>query len=225
MKRLSERVAAFLAGEGERVVRRQLDRHRLPRELFDDIVEGVLWRVLHVERNDRAFEPDNLEAWVSRLVQREARDVLRGRLRRRARESPVFEGPENEDTLWDHQADEGLTPDQEVEFETVDLVLSDEQVAAVRGRLAGVLASKPYPAAAALCMVTMFCDGAEPADDVPRPQGGVGQDQAPWWAAVFYSGRTNCFAVNGLEEDPAMRKRRSRAMKEARAILEDATHG
>lgn len=225
MKRLSERVAAFLADDGEKVVNRNLRRHGLSYRLFDDLVQGTLLRVLTVEHKEPDFEPDNLAAWASRLVQREARDVLRGRKRREKREELVRERSDDHTSFWDRQAEDARALDEKVEFETVDLVISTEHVAGVRRRLAQGLSSKPYPAAAAMCMVTMVCDGAEPAEDCPRPRGGVSQDEVPWWAAVFYSGKVNCFAIDGAEEDAAMRARRSRALRETKALLEEATHG
>ncbi len=225
MKRLSERAAAFLAGDGHSVVRGQLRRHGLPVDVFDDIVQGVLCRVLRVELETPGFEPENLEAWTSRVVQRETRDILRGRVRRLDRETPVFEGTDDGSDFWDRQPDRAPSPEDEVEFETVDMAISAERIVGVRRRLAQALTSKPYPAAAALCLVTISSDGAEPADDCPRPRGGVSQDQAPWWAAVFYSGRRTCFAVDGDHEDAAMRTRRSRALRETRTILEGAIRG
>jgi DNA-directed RNA polymerase specialized sigma24 family protein len=227
MKPLSERVAAFLAGdEGERVVNRYLRAQDLRNELFDDVVQGALLRAFRRERTQPEFEPDNLEAWTSRLVSFEVRDLLRGRRRRRKREVLVHESStEDETSFWDRQPDGAPQLEDEVEFAAVDLPRSDESVAGVRRRLVQGLSSRPYPVAAAMCMVNIACDGAEPAEDCPRPRGGVSQDQVPWWAAVFYSGKVNCFAIDGAEEDAAMRARRSRALRETKAILEEATNG
>jgi len=226
MKLLSERVAAFLTSDdGERVVNRYLRGQDLRDDLFDDVVQGALLRALRRERTEPEFEPDNLEAWTSRLVSSEVRDLLRGRRRRRKREALVHERGEDEASFWDRQPDAALHLEDQVEFETVDLPRSDEKVAVIRRRLVHGLSSKPYPAAAAMCMVSMACDGAEPAEDCPRPRGGVSQEQVPWWAAVFYSGKVHCFAIDGAEEDDAMRARRSRALRETKAILEEATNG
>lgn len=230
MKRLSERVAAFLAGDGERVVRGQLRRHGLQSHHLDDVVEGTLWRALRAEQNDPEFEPDSLERWTSRLVQRQTRDVLRARNRRWDHEAPVADRLGTDDgaaeSFWDQQYErDERTPGEEVEFETIDLAYSAQQVDRIRRRVGEVLATRPSPAAAALCLVTMLCDGAEPAEDCPTPRGGVSPEQAQWWAAVFYSGSVNCFPLNGTEEDQAMRTRRSRAVRHTRAVLEEATHG
>lgn len=223
---LSERVASFLASdEGERVLKRYLGRQKLSFQLIEDVAQRALLRVVTFERRNPEFEPSNLAAWTSRVVHRTTQDVVRGRVRRGDDRVFAFDTNEATDDFWDHQADDRPGVDEEVEFETVDLVIAAERVDGVRRRLALGLAKKPYPVAAAMCMVTITCDGAEPAEDCPRPRGGVSQDQAPWWAAVFYSGKTNCFALNGVVEDDAMRARRSRALKEAKAVLEEATRG
>jgi hypothetical protein len=219
--RLSERVATFLAGkDGKRIIRRELDRRGLPAHVFDDVLEGVHWRALRAEANNPTFDPDVLAAWVTRQVQWETVDVLRGRIKLRRDE--VLRSERHDGQVWEQTADVAPAPDEEFEFEAVDLAISAERVGAVRKRLTLALGSKPYPAAAAFCVVAMFCDGAEPADDCPKPKGGVAESEAPWWAAVFYSGRTSCFPLDGTEEDAAMRKRRSRALHDAKKLLEES---
>lgn len=223
MGRLAERAAEFLKSkEGQNVVRRQAMRHGLREHLIDDVVQEVLLRALRAE--EKGFEPDVLEAWVSRLVQWQARDLYRGCGRRRQHEDAAFGEAGLPDRPWD-PADAVLGPDDEVVFEAVDLAISAEHVAAIRLRLAQALSSKPYPAAGGLCVVSIACDGAEPAADCPRPGGGVAQSEVAWWAGVFYSGQTTCFPRGGVGEDNTMRKRRSRALKATKDLIEEATGG
>lgn len=223
VRRLAERAADFLRStEGQDIVRGRLTRHNLPKHLFDDVVQEVLLRALRAE--EQGFEPDVLEAWVSRLVQWETRDLLRGGVRRRQHEDVALGEAGLADRPWD-PTEGPLGPDDEVVFEAVDLAISAEHVAAIRLRLAQALSSKPYPAAGGLCLVTIACDGAEPAADCPRPGGGVAQSEAAWWAGVFYSGQTNCFPRGGVGEDNTMRKRRSRALKATKDLIEEAAGG
>src|ERR1043165_6830501 len=76
MASLPERAAAFLAGDGHRVVQRHLRAHGLPGTYADDLVQETLLRCLTAEA--RGVEPVVLEAFVSELVRRSARDLLRG---------------------------------------------------------------------------------------------------------------------------------------------------
>ena len=208
------------------MVRRQMTRLRLRDHLFDDIVQEVLLQALRAE--EQGFEPDVLEAWVSRLVQNRARDALRGHLRRHQREGvavgKALGRSDVTEPAWD-PTETQLVPEDEVVFETVDLVVAGERLAATRRRLAQALSSAPHSAAGGLCVMTIVCDGAEPAADCPSPIGGVAQSQAAWWAGVFYSGQTSCFPRDGSGEDNAIRQRRSRALKATKALLEEATSG
>ena len=93
MGSLPERAAAFLAGDGHRVVQRHLRAHGLPITYAEDLVQETLVRCLTAEA--RGIDPEQLEAFVSELVRRSARDLLRG-LRRRpeghlATDDPVEE--------------------------------------------------------------------------------------------------------------------------------------
>jgi DNA-directed RNA polymerase specialized sigma24 family protein len=207
---------------GQDVVRREVASRNIPEHYFDDVVQEVFLRAVRAE--EKGFEPDVLEAWVTQLVQWETRDLLRGRGRRRRHEDVAVGDAGLADRLWD-PTEAPLGPDDEVVFEAVDLAIAAEHVAAIRLRLAQALSSKPYPAAGALCLVTIACDGAEPAADCPRPSGGVAQSEAAWWAGIFYSGQTSCFPSAGLSEDNTMRKRRSRALKATKDLVEEAVGG
>src|SRR6186713_2894412 len=109
MGSLPERAAAFLAGDGHRVVQRHLRAHGLPITYAEDLVQETLVRCLTAEA--RGIDPEQLEAFVSELVRRSARDLLRG-LRRRP------EGHLATDAPADDLADDEPDP--------VDVILSDE---------------------------------------------------------------------------------------------------
>jgi hypothetical protein len=71
-------------------------------------------------------------------------------------------------------------------------------------------------------VLAIALDGAGPADDCPTPKAGAGDGEALAWAGLFYAGRRECFPAAGAADDPATRKRRSRAVQDQRRILHDA---
>lgn len=202
-----EAAATFLVGDGAKVARSALRRFGLPKDLFDDLTQEVLVRAFRAEQ--RGEEVDNVEAFTVTLIQRAARDIIRGHLRR----------PEG------HQADAPIdaagdgkgqhTPGIDTD------VVARAHVAELRRLLAQELAASPRQAAGALVVLAIAVEGASPADDVPVPKGGVAADEAVAWAGVFYAGLRDCFASPHQPEDAAMRKRRSRALHHQRRLLQE----
>jgi hypothetical protein len=151
------------------------------------------------------------------LVQRAARDLLRG-VRRR---------PEG------HAADEAVDDlDPEVLGPTLGRDLPEAAAvgagvaAELRRRVAAALIGSPRAAAGALAVLAIVLDGAGAADDCPTPKAGAGDDEAVAWAGLFYAGRRECFPPPGAPDDAATRKRRSRAVQDQRRVLHDAfDHG
>lgn len=208
-----ESAAAFLAGPGHRVAARALARHGLPVHLADDVVQEALLRL--VRALDRGEQVGNLEAFATRLAQRAAQDLARGE-RRRPEGHAVAEPVEEVGAVATLAAADDL-PEA--------AVLGAAARAALRSRVVAALAATPRPAAGALAVLAILLDGAGPATDCPAPKAGAGDAEAVQWAGLFYAGRRGCFPADGAPDDPATRKRRSRAVAEQRAVLAAALEG
>jgi len=210
MASLPERASAYLAGDGHRVVHRHLRAHGLPVTFADDLVQETLVRC--VTASARGVEPDTLEAFVSELVRRSARDLLRG-LRRRPEGHLATHEPGPEDLIG-----EGDDP-VDVVLDQADLDALGSRVDGVRRRLTARLADHPIRAAGGLAVLAIAHGEAEPAIDCPAPAGGVDAAEAVTWAGLFYSGAPRCFPTADDPEDAAMRQRRSRGLRHLRATL------
>ncbi len=218
---LLEEASAFLAGPGCKVVRARLISYHLPASLFDDLVQEVLMRALLAER--RGDVPVNVDAFVSTLVFRAARDMLRGHLRRPeghlAKAMPEDAGDHHSDPLEDvaavdHPEDDVITAD---ELARLGAIVDD-----IRRRLTISLDRNPPRAAGALAVLAVVHGDALPARDCPTPTRGVAQSESVNWAGLFYGGAERCFPTDDDPEDPAMRKRRSRALRHQAGALRAA---
>lgn len=214
--RWSEEATAYLYGEdGRRMVAQRLARYGLPAGLADDLAQDAFVRVLRSE--ERGLKPRNVEAFVTTLVQRAARDLLRGLLRKP--EGHLAAAPEQEQ-VWEFVDDEPDAAEQLAMAERLSEL--GDRVDATRLRLAEQLDSKPHPGAAALAVLAILHGDATPAADCPGPAGGVAQEERVWWAGVFYGGPDGCFASDDGAEDANTRKRRSRALRATKQAMEVA---
>jgi DNA-directed RNA polymerase specialized sigma24 family protein len=198
------------SGRGSAFARRAVKRQGLPDHLLEDLTQEVLLRAHRADQ--RGDVAENVEAFTVTLVQRVAVDMIRGHLRR---PEGAFE-LEPIDEVMD-PGDHGKAAD-----ETVAAVVGRERAAEVRRVLARLLAHTPAAAAGALAVVAISVDSAAPAADVPVPKGGVDGNEAIAWAGVFYGGGRDCFPGPDVQEDAAMRKRRSRALERQRTALREA---
>lgn len=206
----AELAARFLRSDaGRATVHRTLAATRLPRALADDVIQDVLRQVCVA--TCRGLVIDNVEAFATRLVQRAAVDVVRGRIRR----------PQVVDLR-------GVDPDAGVQGRPVAAALpldveadalTGESLAAVRRTIHHTVSLDPSAAAAALAYLAVQVDGAAPSPHCPQPAGGATPTEAAEWAALWYAGRRVCFA-GGRSPDPAtVRKRRSRLTRRFRDLL------
>lgn len=200
------------------MVKRRLSAYRMPLNLRDDLIQDTMIRVLLAE--ERAFEPDNPEAFVTTLFQRAARDLLRGQLRR---PEGHLAAPPDHAGEWEF-ADDDVDPG-ELFPEAERLLELGDRVDATRARLADRLGVKAHPAAGALAVLAIVHGDATPAADCPAPVGGVAAEEGVWWAGVFYGGPDGCFTTDGSTEDAALRKRRSRALLATKAAMKEAADG
>ncbi|MFZ6005829.1 MAG: hypothetical protein ACOYXM_18040 [Actinomycetota bacterium] len=218
MGTLVDEAAAFLASGGRKVVRRNLRAQGLPENLHDDVVQETLVAVYVLEA--RGLEPESVEALVSTIVRRRTVDMLRG-LRRRPEGHLIPVAPGAADATDNIDlADDDLLPD-EAAITADELAQLGAIVNGIREALGPRLDHNPTRAAGALAVLSIAHGDAVPAEDCPTPKGGVAQSEAISWAGLFYGGSKRCFPTEGDPENPAMRQRRSRALRHLRDTLTD----
>lgn len=187
--------------DAARVGRAEIRHLRLPLS-HDDLLQEARVRLL---RTRFASPIENPAGYGRVAMQNAARDLHR---RRRAR---VVE------EVW---PEEDLMPDAHWDGAEIDPPgqLEDQ----CRRAAHGSLARTPWTGAAVLNELTFRLH-----PDVPIPGGaphpdGAGEDQEGRWAALWLAGKFDCFPDGDHPEDPAMRKRRSRALHEVMAALDRA---
>jgi DNA-directed RNA polymerase specialized sigma24 family protein len=220
MGTLVEQAAAFLAGDGRKVVPGYLRAQGLQKHLHDDVVQEVLIGVLAFERKGTELEKP-LDALVKAIARRKTIDIVRGKVRRPEAAIPVVWSDDGETSEPIDPVDEGTQPDDEV-ITAEELARLGGIVDDMRRRLAHRLAKHPSRAASALAVLAIVHGDASPADDCPAPQGGVAQSAAITWAGLFYGGADGCFPTDDGPEDAATRQRRSRALRHLRDVLQAA---
>jgi hypothetical protein len=206
----AERAAHFLRSPaGRATIHRTLTARQLPRSLADDLIQDVLGRVCAAAGQGVAI--DNVEAFATRLAQRSAVDIVRGRIRH----------PQLVDLR-------GVDPDAEVQGQPFAVAspldveadaLAGEALAAVRRLVHHRLAADPSAGAAALAYLAVMVEGASPGDRCPQPLAGASPDEAAEWAALWYGGRRDCFAGDATTTPATVRKRRSRLVHRFRDVL------
>lgn len=200
-------VAAWLASpEGREASVRWVRRLGLPAHLAEDVAQEVLVRTGVAVRRGEVLR--NPAAWGNRLGAFAARDLLRGSLRR---PPAAIHAPEDEPV-------DLVARSEDVE----GAVIGAHLVGGVRRAVAARVAPRPWVAAAALAHLAAAVDGAPVGRGCPQPVGGAGAQEAAEWAGLWYGGQVRCFAEPGAPETAAVRKRRSRAVAQVRALLRDA---
>ena len=200
-------VATWLASpQGRQAADRWVRRLGLPADLAADVAQEVLVRTtVAVGRGEVVRNP---AAWANRLGAFAARDLLRGALRR------PRPGPEAD-------ADDPLElPTRTDEVEAV--AVGADLASGVRRAVAAHVGARPWVGAAALAHLAAAVDGAPVGSRCPQPAGGAGPLEAAEWAGLWYAGQVRCFAEGGAAESSAVRKRRSRAIAQVRALLHEA---
>ena len=230
-----EGVNAWLWGpEGRGRVRHAIDRYRLPAALADDLAQEVLYRAWRAIGRGEAIV--SVPAFATTLLSRAAVDLLRGRSRRgEGLERP---GAEARAGHLDDREDPGAPADPGRSSQTttsadpvgdaVALALDPPVADGMRRSLHGLLGPRPTAGAAALAYVTLVADDVPLPVDCPAPEGGVDPEEGLAWAALWCTGREDCFeAGTGGAGAPeaAIRARRSRALRAMRAILAQAANG
>lgn len=172
--------------------RRTLQGQRLSTSLADDVLQEARLRVWRLEER-HAEAPDAPEAVARRAIHRAVGDLSRRRFRR-----PVEEHWDFDDPIGVADAPPGSDED-----DTRRAVIAAKTAASMR--------------AAALAKITFAFHPDVPVPlAAPQPADG-GDDQRTDWAALWLAGE-RCFPP----DDPAVRKRRSRAIATLRLLLGQA---
>lgn len=201
------RVLAWLLGPaGRQAADRARWRVHLPEHLVDDIVSAAAQRAIAAVAADEPIV--NVAGLATRLLQRGAQDLVRARVRDerllRRLGAPA------------HLDDDGWAAVIDAEPGPVD----DGSLGAVTRIAVARHAARSVPAAAAaLAVLAIRHDGAEPAEDCPQPRSRVGELEAATWAGLWYAGQHECFPPPGGTDEPKIRKRRERAARAVHQVL------
>jgi DNA-directed RNA polymerase specialized sigma24 family protein len=215
-----EGVNAWLWGpQGRTRVRHALDRYRLPGTLADDLAQEVLYRAWRAIGRGETIV--SVPAFATTLLSRAAVDLLRGRTRRaEARERPGAEAGDPDAEAGAGRG-AGCDPVGNGVAAAIDPPVADH----LRRSVHGLLGARPATGAAALAYVTLVADDVPPPKGCPAPQGGVDADEALAWAALWCTGRDDCFDAASNADPATVRARRSRALRAMRALLAQAATG
>lgn len=203
----------LLGSEARVAAQAELRRYGLdaydPGDLVNDVVVSVL-----AARFDAAV--DQPVAYVRRALTNRARDLLGADKvrRRRAAPPPVANDDEGGDAVADVEDDTALDPELVASARAVETDLRRRlQLALVR--------TKTWVVAAALTTLTLrLHDDVAVPDGVPAPEAGH-RDKADRWAALWLAGERAAFAGAGAAETDAVRKARSRKLKDVEALLRE----
>jgi hypothetical protein len=243
-----EGVNAWLWGpEGRSRVRYAIDRYRLPVALADDLAQEVLYRAWRAIGRGEAIV--SVPAFATTLLSRAAVDLLWGRSRRGEDLEPGADAEPGHPGSPAHTgspadpsdpadpgagapADPSATGADPV-GDAVALALDPPLADGMRRSIHGLLGPRPAAGAAALAYVTLVADEVPPPTGCPIPEGGVDPEEGLAWAALWCTGRDDCFDVRpgrmgaGGAGAPAaaIRARRSRALRAMRALLAQAANG
>lgn len=202
-----DRVLAWLLSPaGRQAADRARWRLHLPEHLVDDVVSAAAQRAIAAVVADGSIA--NVAGFATRLLQRGAQDLVRARVRderlRRHLGAPI----DLDDVGWAAVAEPEPGP------------LDDGRLGAATRQAVARHAARSVPAAAAaLAVLAIRHDGAEPAEDCPQPRSRVGELEAATWAGLWYAGQRGCFPPPGGADEPKIRKRRERAARAVHEVL------
>jgi DNA-directed RNA polymerase specialized sigma24 family protein len=207
----------LLGEEANKAARAELRRYGL--DLYDptDLLNDVAVRVLQL---DPHLPIDNPTGYARRAVTNRARDLLSAdKVRRRHLTAPIGKDGDDDRDVTDDVPDPGALDPAVVA--AVDAAEDDLR----RALQLALDAQRAWVAAAAMATLTLTLHLAVARPDgAPEPAVGT-PGQADRWAALWLAGERSAFAdpsnaTGGKNaEDQAMRKARSRKLKEVDALL------
>lgn len=202
-----DRVLAWLLSPaGRQAAERARWRMHLPEHLLDDVVSAAAQRAIAAAVPDGSIA--NVAGFATRLLQRGAQDLVRARARDDTLLRRLGSPTDLDDDGWATVADPEPGP------------FDDGRLGAATRLAVARHAARSVPAAAAaLTVLAIRHDGAEPADDCPQPRSRVGDLEAATWAGLWYAGQHGCFPTAGGADDAAIRKRRERAARAVHQVL------
>lgn len=204
---LAEMFAWLASDDARSAAAAELHRRALPVALVDDVLGAAAIAVGAAAGSDAIAQVANPIAYARRVVTTKTIDLLRGRIRSRAHETPL------DDDL------DVASADGDAALDVAAGEMEDHMRVVLHPFLAG---RRPWAAAAALTALTLAIhrDVRLPRR-VPAPDAASSGD-VDRWAALWLAGVRDCFPVDGMNDDAAMRQRRSRALRAVDAVLREA---
>jgi DNA-directed RNA polymerase specialized sigma24 family protein len=203
----------LLGREARLAARAELRRYGLDAYDPDDLVNDVVVRLLQAELDGGVDHP---VAYARRALTNRARDLLGAdRVRRRRADAPpTRDDGDDAAAVVDVEDPAALDPGLVASARAVETDLRRRlQLALVRTRT--------WVVAAALSTLTLrLHDDVAVPEGVPAPEVGS-RDKADRWAALWLAGERSAFAGSGAVETMAIRKARSRKLKDVDALLRE----
>jgi hypothetical protein len=217
----ADRVSLWLmSAEGLAAMQRTRRDLRLADGFDTDLIVSVCHAAEQMAAQGERIE--SIPAWTKRTLRLRATHLLEPPRTSRVRYVVNGQGGVADDPL-----DELVDPADQ--FDDLDTALDAQRV---RDRLTDAWFTKPpWSVSAALTVLAVLCDEADPSDDCPQPLNGASDIEAAHWVGLWYAGRRDVFPDShqpadqptdqrtGQPFDQTITKRRSRATTEVRNLL------
>ena len=196
----------LMGDEARRYATKLVAGSGLDRGLADDLIQMAAVKVIRRSRSPQAEAIDNPAAYGTTVVRNAFVNLQRGR---------KLTEVELEDAVLVDELQVGSI-DDDVELQ----MMLDGADAADPIRVAIETQHLPlWVRSAALTVATLAVHGTVDVEQLPSPQSGARSDQALYWPALHLAGRDDLFDPDA---PAALRKRRSRYIKQVRAAIDAA---
>jgi hypothetical protein len=194
-------VHAYVSSEtGQERIRKALLRRRLPGALDTDIEEAVLGEAHRFLAKGQHI--GSIPGWCNARIAARSVDLARGAIR-----AELALGVRVTDVDLEDRADAVVEP-------SPNGGLAEARVAVLYAD------ADNDDISAGLTFITRVADEAELLDECPQPAAGATASDAAMWAGLWYAKQSDCFG-----DGNTVTKRRSRAAKRVRALIEEALEG
>jgi hypothetical protein len=198
----------LMSAEGQRVVARTLRDLKLPSAFDADLVISVCHSADQMAARGVAIE--SIPAWATRTLRLRAIDLVRSP---RSSRVQMGVGPDGEDLAFDVRDPADAIASSSVEIDASDV---RRRLGTSWGRLDG------WQVSAALTVLSVLYDEADPGVGCPQPVGGASEHEAAHWVGLWYSGRRDLFPGPDIASSNTLTKRRSRASSAVKQLLRSA---